>query len=166
MHMLKTTLLLALCMLVSWPALTKAQEKVLLIRHAEKEANDEDPALTEAGRMRAEAWADMFSDSDIQAVITTDARRTRETGMIIAGHLELERKEVATFDVLGLLDLLSFDHEDQTVLVVAHAETIPAILSALGSPKDVQIAQDDFTNLFVIIPSAQPGGVATHLRMH
>ena len=67
-----------------------AQETVFVIRHAEKEAQPDDPALTEAGRARSARWATMLAEAELDAVIHTDAVRSRETAGIIADALGVE----------------------------------------------------------------------------
>jgi phosphohistidine phosphatase SixA len=128
----------------------QAQEMVFLIRHAEKEASGKDPKLTGAGRERAGDWADMLQFGGIDVVFTSDTTRTRETGQIISESLDVPRKEVSREDVAGLMDLPEFDHADEKVLIVGHAETIPSILSGLGVRNTVEVSQDDFANLFIV----------------
>src|SRR5687767_8231863 len=63
---------------------------VLLVRHAEKApAPANDPPLTPAGAKRADALAEALSDAEVKAIITTGARRTRETAQPIATNLGL-----------------------------------------------------------------------------
>lgn len=142
---------------------TAAQDRVFLIRHAEK-ADGHDPALTEAGRGRAARWAAMLAPAGIDHVWSSDARRTMETAGIVAGALGLGHDSWPATDVTGLVDLLGFDHEGETILIVAHTETIPAFLAAYGAAR-AEIAEDDFASLFVVIPGAASSTVATHLRM-
>ncbi len=40
---------------------TSAQDAVYVIRHAEKELSGDDPAITEEGKARASAWAEMLA---------------------------------------------------------------------------------------------------------
>lgn len=68
-------------------------------------------------------------------------------------------------DTAELIDLLGFDHEDDIVLVVAHTETIPKILSMLGVADPPEIPKDDFANLFVVRPVGVDTAALTHLRM-
>lgn len=126
-----------------------AQEAVLIIRHGEKQAG-EDPGLTGAGRARAARWAVLAREAGIDAVLTSDARRTRETGTIIADTLGVSRAERPVDDTAGLVDLITFDHAEDTVLVVAHTETIPGLLAGLGVVEPVTVEQDDFASLFVV----------------
>lgn len=150
MRPLFTTLL---AVIVSFPA--AAQEVVYVIRHAEKEIIGEDPSITDEGKARAAAWAEMLQHAELDVVFTSDAKRTQETGAIIAEILELPTHSVDRADSTGLTDVLSFDHEEDVVLVVGHAETIPAIIESLGAFNEIDISQTDFANLFIVV---QPGG--------
>lgn len=142
-----------------------AQVAVYVIRHGEKESSGADPALTEAGRDRAAAWAEMLRPSALKIVLTSDAKRTQETGGIIAGSLGIPHKALPLQDVAGLADLIEFDHDEDNVLIVGHAETIPGILSSLGSPTAVAISQDDFANLFVLVRLGTDEPQLIRLRM-
>lgn len=143
----------------------EAQEMVFVMRHAEKEFTGADPHLSDAGRKRAHDWAAFLSNADIDIVINTDATRSRETGEIIAMSLDADRAEVPMADVTGLVDLLDFDHAADRVLVVAHTETIPAILQRLGAPEIAPIAADDYANMYVVVAADGPAASFVHLRM-
>ncbi len=154
--------LLALCV-TAWPVTAVAQEAVFLIRHAEK-ADGEDPMITEAGRARALRWAGMVADAGIDKVFTSTARRTMETGALIADALGVDTEALDPRDTAGLIDLLSFDHEEDRVLVVGHTETIPDILTYLGATDPVEMPLDDFARMFVVFPNdGEP--VVLDLRM-
>ena len=131
-----------------------AQDTVFLIRHADKELSGTDPGLTPLGKARAENWGDVLALAGIEAVFTSDARRTRQTGAVIADMLGVDTTAHDRTDTTGLLDLLSFDHEDDRILIVAHAETIPAILSGLGHDLAPKIPDTVFDNLFIASDTA------------
>ena len=162
---MKTRLLISVILMTFAAPEIEAQEAVFIIRHAEKQASGEDPGLTEEGRSRATAWAEMLSQAGVAHVITTDARRTQETGTIIAGLLGVTQSQVGMTDVAGLIDLLSFDYADGRVLVVGHRETIPAIVADLGSFDEVAIESGDYANLFVLTSRGGEGVLLTRLRM-
>ncbi len=147
---MRLPLLVFLIALAAAPT-SSAQEAVYVIRHAEKELSGDDPSITEAGKLRAAAWADMLQHAALDVVFTSDAKRTQQTGAIIASKLGLPTNSVHRSDTTGLIDTLGFDHEQDTVLVVGHAETIPSILEGLGTFEDVDVDQDDFANLFVLL---------------
>jgi len=132
-------------------AASTAQEVVYVIRHAEKELSGDDPSITEVGRARAAAWAEMLLYAGLDVVFTSDAKRTQQTGDIIAGKLGLPINSMNRDDTAALIDTLNFDHEEDTVLIVGHAETIPGILENLGASADTEISQSDFANLFILI---------------
>jgi phosphohistidine phosphatase SixA len=142
-----------------------AQDAVYLIRHCEKELSGADPALTPEGRQRAADWAEMLQHVGLSAVITSDALRTQETGGIIAKALGLPTNALPRGDTAGLLDFLEFDYEEDAVLIVAHAETIPRILEGLGVLADVTIDQSEFANLFVVLGPSSDAPAYVHLQM-
>ena len=144
---------------------THAQETVFIIRHAEKETSGADPRLIDAGRRRAASWADMLRPGGIDVIITSDAKRTRETGGIIAERLGVSKMELPRQDVVGLVDMLQFDHADDNVLIVAHTETIPSIVSSLGVPETVEISQEDFATLLIVMPGDDADARLVALRM-
>ena len=133
------------------PSTAPAQDALFLIRHAEK-AEGDDPALTEAGRNRAARWAVMLADAGIDKVFTSTARRTMETGGIIADALDVETEALPPGDTTALLDMVSFDHEEGRVLIVGHNETIPGILTELGMFELVEMSDTTFSRLFVVVP--------------
>lgn len=142
-----------------------AQNAVYLIRHCEKELSGADPMLTSEGRQRAADWAEMLQHVGLDAIITSDALRTRETGAIIADALGLQANALPRGDTAALVDVLEFDHEEDTVLIVAHAETIPRILEGLGVQEYVTIDQSEFANLFAVLGPSSDAPMYIHLLM-
>ena len=142
-----------------------AQETIFVIRHTEKAAEGVDPDITEAGRERAAAWARLLSDAGLDHVFTSDAKRTQETGKIIAGHLGLPIDSLPVADITDLVDTLEFDHEHQNVLIVGHTETIPGILERLGAEDQVKLGQEDYDNLFVLVATGSDKRRVIRLHM-
>lgn len=143
----------ALCFGV-WGLRAEAQEAVFLIRHAEKSTETDDPPLTEAGRDRAARWAQMLSGAGIEAIYTSEAQRTRETGGIIAKALGLIPVARPATDTAGLVAAIAADHPTGRVLVVGHRETIPGIASELGYFDLIEISEGDFSRIFALILGA------------
>jgi broad specificity phosphatase PhoE len=149
--------LLLLCFIAA-AAQASAQSKttvVILVRHAEKAAEPaNDPPLTEAGVARAKALAAALVNANVQAVITTELTRTRETARPFAdAHgLKLETVHSGARDahakaVAGAVRA----HAGETVLVVGHSNTIPAIIAALGGPKLPDICDTQYSNFYTLI---------------
>ena len=74
------------------------------IRHAEKDESNpknRDPHLSEAGRKRAEKWAEVFREVEFDFIFSSDFHRTRETATTIAGSKD---KQVEIYDHGNLND--------------------------------------------------------------
>ena len=142
-----------------------AQEVVYLIRHAEKDSEGADPVLTEAGRARAAGWARMLAEAGIDAILTSDRRRTQETGAIVGAALGLPQVALPASDVAATLDRLQFEHAEDVVLVVGHSETLPLIVEGLGGGAGVKIGPEEFDTLLVLTGLAEGAPRLLHLRM-
>ena len=120
---------------------------IILVRHAEKAAGD-DPPLTPAGTARAERLRERLTRQNVTAVYSTDTRRTQATATPTAADHGLE---VRSYDA-GSSDLATTLREaapGQTILVVGHSNTIPALLVALVPETSAPtISEDDFGNLY------------------
>src|SRR5512145_2857737 len=58
---------------------SEAQTVVVVVRHAEKVDESAGSDLTGAGKARAQALAAMLKDAGLEAIFSTDFRRTLET---------------------------------------------------------------------------------------
>jgi len=128
---------------------------VILVRHAEKAAAPAaDPPLTDAGAARARALAAALANMNVQAVITTELTRTRETGRpaAVARGLtpEIVRSGPRDAHVQAVAAAVRA-HAGQNVLVVGHSNTIPAIIAALGGPTLPDICDSQYSTLFVLV---------------
>jgi len=139
---------------VRLPAQTKPIV-VILVRHGEKAAAPAaDPPLTEAGVARAKALASALSNTVVQAAITTELTRTRETAQPTVDAQHLTPEVVHTGPVAAHAKAVADavrPHAGQTVLVVGHSNTVPAIIAALGGPKLADICDSQYSNFFVLI---------------
>lgn len=134
---------------------------VVLVRHAERGTEPaDDPALTPAGQRRALALAQALEDARIEAIITTQFRRTRETARPLAKRLEMEAEVVGTgsagLDAHVAEVVAAVRRHDGPVLVVGHSNTIPAIAAALGGPALPELCETTFGLALVLTP--RPGG--------
>jgi broad specificity phosphatase PhoE len=155
--------LLALCGL-ALPDLAAAQEPtvVVLVRHAEKAAaGGQDPELTEAGTARAGALAAALAEAGVDAVVTTQLRRTRLTAQPLMRELGLSPEVVPAGGPdhpKAVADAVR-RHAGKTVLVVGHSNTVPAIVTALGAPPMGELCDHEYSNLFVVV--LRPGEAPT-----
>ena len=149
-------------------AAAQAPTVVVLVRHAEK-ANargpDPDPELTRAGQARARALAEALADTRVDAVITTQYRRTRATAAPLAAARRItpEVIDVRQGDhVARIAQSVRTRHAGRVVLVVAHAESVARIISALGGPRFRDLCDSEYDTLFVLV--LRPGQEPTLVR--
>ena len=138
-----------------------ADPVVIIVRHAEKAANDpKDPDLSPAGRARAETLARILKDAGIIAIFTSEFKRTQETAAPTSTSTGVAPTVVVGKDTESLISKL---HQlNGNALVVGHGDTIPNIMNALGIATPVQIADNDYSEIFVVVLGAKP----QLLRLH
>ncbi len=126
----------------------RAQEVLILVRHAEKVDSSKDAALSAAGEARAKALAVRLRDAGIGAIYTSEYQRTRGTGQPLAEALKLEPRVHPAKDTAGLVALLR--RERGRALVVGHSNTLPEIAAAYGVT--LAIGDDEYDGLYVLVP--------------
>ncbi|HEU4565790.1 MAG TPA: histidine phosphatase family protein [Gemmatimonadaceae bacterium] len=163
-HLLRAALAAALSIGAAVPALrAQASTVVLLVRHAEKAAPSGDPVLSAAGETRARALAAALADARVDAVITTQLRRTALT----AAPLAEERRLVPIVVPVGrdteaharaVAAAVRARPAGEAVLVVGHSNTVPAIIAALGGPRLPEMCDTEYSTLFTLVlpPAGQP----------
>ena len=129
---------------------------VVIVRHAEKGTTPaNDPPLTEAGVARAKDLAARLANAKVQAVITTQLVRTRETGRPTADANGVTMETVSAGGPVAVHARATADavrkHAGQTVLVVGHSNTVTHIIEALGGPKMAELCDSAYSNLFTLI---------------
>jgi len=132
-----------------------AQRAIILVRHAEKIADDLngiDVPLSKAGQERARLLAEMLKDSGITVIYATDTVRTRDTALPTARKLGLKIRNLEQHDPERAISRIQHDNANDVVLIVGHADTLPGLLEALGYHREIRIPSNDYTNLFVVIP--------------
>jgi phosphohistidine phosphatase SixA len=136
-------------------SIVSAQPVVVIVRHAEKAANDvNDPDLSSAGRARAEALARILKDSGITAIFSTEFKRTQETAAPTARSTHVTPTVVAAKDTAALVARL---HQlNGNALVVGHDATIPNIVKALGINSSINIPGTDYSELLIVILGDKP----------
>jgi broad specificity phosphatase PhoE len=137
---------------------------VILVRHAEKATTDRDTVLSGPGRDRAKELARVLTGVKIDAIFTTEFKRTQETAAPVAQALGLTpviRGTGATY-AADLAKEIRMQHAGQTVLVVGHSDTTINVMSELGATGLPKIDEPHFDNLFVLtdVEGAAPKVIA------
>jgi broad specificity phosphatase PhoE len=103
----------------------------------------------------------MVKDAGVTAVISTDFARTRNTAGPAAARLGLTTEIV---DARGsdhprpVAEGILARHRGETVLVVGHSNTVPAIVAAFGAPRPAAICDGEYDNVYVV--TVPPSGAA------
>jgi broad specificity phosphatase PhoE len=159
--MIAKRFLVVATLLLSASAAAEASPIVFLVRHAEKAATGgNDPDLSAAGQERAEALARMLKDAEITAIFTTEFKRTRETAAPTAKATKISSTVVLANDIPALAEKLRALKGN--ALVVAHGNTIPDLVKALGIELPIAVSENDYSELFVIIMAEKPQLVRLH----
>lgn len=134
---------------------------IYLVRHAEKaDENPEDPGLTESGQARADLLVHLLAEAQLDAVWSTDTRRTRNTAAPVADEKGLtvefyDPRGVAAF--ARVLKARGGHH-----LIVGHSNTTPGFVEALGGNAMSAIVDAEYDR-FYIVTAAPDGHVETVL---
>jgi len=152
------------------PATALQPTSVILVRHAEKQAEGSDPSLSGAGIARTQALVSATADLGIDAIYSTQFARTRETVAPLAEHLGVEvtvlpigKDGIGPYlEALGRQILEQ--HRGRTVLAVGHSNTVPGLARALGVADPPELTDADYDDLFVVTVDSQ--GAARMLHLH
>lgn len=147
-----TRVLVAAFVLLALPV--QAARAVIVIRHAEKATEGgSDPELSLAGEDRAIALTRFMRHNKVDAIFTSELKRTKATASVIARQRGVVPVVVNADDVKGLAAKIAALPEDAVVLVVGHSNTVPDILTALGVADKVTIRDDEYGRVFVVTPT-------------
>lgn len=118
------------------------------VRHAEKVDESSDPALSEAGQARAIALKDRLLSAGIDSIFATPYQRTQLTVQPLADVLG------KTVTIYGTDTTYQFVQamkriRGKDVVIAGHSNTVPEMV-LLMTGDSVQIAHDDYDNLFIV----------------
>jgi broad specificity phosphatase PhoE len=151
---------LAFCSLAA-PAF--AQKAIVVVRHAEKADQSTDPVLSEKGTARAEALAKALAALDVKAVYVTQYQRTALTAAPLMKAAGLQPTQVHSDATAEMVDRMKKEHPKDVVLTVGHSNSVPRILKLLGATENIELGDNDYDNLFIVVPA--PSGPPTLLRL-
>src|SRR5262245_19410063 len=118
----------------------------VIVRHADPVAGGTDPGLSPAGQRRAATLAKMLKDAGIEAIFTSELRRTKETAASLASLLSITPTVIADDPAVAANQIRAA----KRVLVIGHTNTVPPIIKALGGPANVVIGATEFDRLLVL----------------
>ena len=139
-----------------------AEEVVFIVRHAEKATTGgADPDLSAAGHARAKRLRAVLRHAQVARIFVTEFKRTKQTAAPLGGLLPANATETVAWGNTSTL-LTKIRAAGGNVLVVGHSNTVPAVISGLGVTAPIQIGEDEFDNLFVLIRKPTPRLIRLH----
>jgi len=122
-----------------------------------------DPALSATGIARAAALERLLKSLDIKAVYVTQYQRTWLTADDVMKARGLQPIQVSADETPTLAERMKKEHPDDVVLTVGHSNSVPRLLKILGVLDKIEIAHEEYDNLFIVVPKAS--GPPTLLRL-
>ncbi|NOT29315.1 MAG: histidine phosphatase family protein [Planctomycetes bacterium] len=144
-----------------------AQRTVILVRHAEKSSDDpRDPSLSERGRERAQALAELLARAGVKRLVASEYRRTQETLAPLAAALGIAIESTPAREFEALATSLSETPAGATVVVAGHSNTVPLLAARLGAalgdvldgPQGPALDEQEYDRMFVL--TLPPAGSA------
>tara|TARA_B110000503_G_scaffold95319_1_gene143506 strand:+ start:127 stop:624 length:498 start_codon:yes stop_codon:yes gene_type:complete len=122
------------------------------IRHAEKDRTNKtnrNPSLNTNGLLRAKRWAKHFEKIKLDAVYSTDYKRTQQTAAPTAKSKGLR---VQSYTPSKIYDsIFKKNTKGKTVLIVGHSNTTPLFANTiLGQKKYENMADNDNASVYIV----------------
>jgi len=142
---------------------------IYLVRHAERESDAKDSLLSKARLERAECLMRTLHDAKIATIYVTEYKRTQQTAEPLARRLGISPVVVSAHDTNAITEKALQDSSiskgsvARNVLVVAHSDTLPAIIARLGTGTIPPLSSNDYDFLFEV---NRTGGKATLITLH
>ena len=127
---------------------------IYLVRHCEKAKDGtNDPDLTPEGRARAAHLASVLEYAGLDQVVTTQYKRTRQTGEAVQQKIAgITLAQVAADSLENWLTETVSRHPGEQFLSVGHQNTVPQLLNKLAGKLQYQnIADNEFGRLYIAV---------------
>lgn len=127
----------------------EADQKIFLLRHAEKQKTaDSDPPLTAEGKKRAAHLVELFKSSSIKHIYSSDYQRTMETAKPLAESLGLV---IQQYDAARLEEFASqLKQTSGNIVVVGHSNTTPKLSELLGGQSHGQMDEAEYDLYYLL----------------
>ncbi len=124
---------------------------IVLVRHAEKMKDQEDPNLTEEGNSRAEKLKEILSTFSLNQIYSTDYNRTQQTAKPTSNAQEIEITSYNPRAINDFGNMLLQTQKGENILVVGHSNTTPQLLNFFMKETVVEsISESDYGNLYIV----------------
>lgn len=106
----------------------------------------------------------MLKNAELPAIFVTEFKRAQETASPVGKETNISPTIVRASDTQALMQNCA--NVQGNTLVVGHGNTIPDIAKALGITTPINIAEDDYSELFLVILNDKPQLVRLHYSFY
>lgn len=161
--------ILFFCLALISVSCVEGQSKIttfILLRHSEK-GNDgtEDPDLKPEGFLRATRLAQILKDTQIDAIYSTNFKRTRNTVVPLSEVKSKPVQQYESFKVDEIENMLK-KHNGGTVVISGHSNNIPWIANLLIGKEEFKNYDDSEYGIMLIVSVVEKGKVAKVTRLN
>ncbi len=150
-----------------WFLVTSTSTTVIIVRHAPQMlgVSGDDPPLSAEGESRAASLARLLGDthlkSRVAAIYVSEKLRSRSTAAPLAQMLGITPEVADEGDARGLARRVLREHSGDTILIVGHANTLPAIVADLSGVVDIPAVEpSDYATMYIVtVPRVGRPGV-------
>jgi len=129
-----------------------ASTVVICVRHAEKQSEGNNPSLTEEGHQRAQELSHIFDDIKIDAILSTDYNRTKETVRPLSKKKNIDVSLYNSRDLKAFAEDIKNNYIGKYTLISGHSNSTPQFINAMMGKKELEnIAHEDYDNMYVAI---------------
>ena len=137
----------------------------ILSRHCETTGIGSDPDLSTAGTARAQELLRVLKNVPLDAVYSTNFKRTIQTATPTATDKALTVKTYNPNALSPFVDNALATHHGKTILVVGHSNTTPSLLNVLtGTTLYQQLPETEYDNLYIVTVFEKGRATVTHLK--
>lgn len=141
----------AALLVLGWFYAGNTTTTVLLVRHAEKLADQgDDPALDPAGLARANRLAAMLAETQVDGLFASEFKRTQMTLQPLSERTGIEIVVVPAADPQRLVDRVNSDYRGGTVVIAGHSNTLPELIAHFSGMETEAIDESDYRGIYVL----------------
>lgn len=130
------------------PVFAEESYSIYLVRHAEKQKNSDDPALTACGRLRAQHLATFLEQVPLKNIYSTKYNRTMATAQPTSQRKKIAIKNYSPKHLSQLA--IRLKQLKQNSLIVGHSNTTPQLVELLSDEKTKLLNESDYQALYQI----------------
>jgi 2,3-bisphosphoglycerate-dependent phosphoglycerate mutase len=139
----------ALLLCLSGALFAQNAGSIFIVRHAEKQSDAENSAISARGKTRADCLARTLHDARIATVIHSQYIRTAQTAAPLMRETHPAEVTVPAKSYDQIAAAARNAAQSGNVLIVGHSNTIPTLLTTLGAP-GVNIPDAAYDFLFIV----------------